>query len=88
MHRLLLTLRKFSADAIEKEKWGADVAIAVFDQDMNPMCEMTARKNEDGTWLFGEERILPGTVYRPGPYTVKFTVAGKTFTRDFPHHLD
>jgi len=33
---------------------------------------------------FMKERLVPGTVARPGPYTVEFTAAGKTFRRDSP----
>ena len=79
----LLALKKFCADIIENEKWGPEVTIVLLDLGMNPMYEMTARKDGD-VYVFENERLVPGTVQRPRPYTVRFIVSGKPILRDFP----
>jgi hypothetical protein len=79
---IVLALKKFCAETIEAEKWGPEVPIVLMDLGMNPIYEMTARKNGD-VYVFENERFVSGTVQRPGPYTVRFMVEGKPILRDF-----
>lgn len=80
---LIVALKRFCADTIENEKWGSEVPIVLLDMGMNPVYQMTARKNSSGVYEFDEEHLAPGTVRRPPPYTVQFTVGGAPILRDF-----
>ena len=80
----LIDLKKFCADSIEKEKCGSEVPIVLLDRGMNPIYEMTSRKNEHGVYVFENVHPVPATVQPPSPYTVRFTVGGKAFLRNFP----
>jgi hypothetical protein len=82
---LIRVLKKFSADIIEKQNLTPPVHIELTDVGINPMYEMDAHKNDEGTYVFSNERFIAGTLSRPTPYRVRFTVAGKQpFVVDFP----
>lgn len=85
MEDLILALKKFCADIIEKQHLTPPVHIELTDVGMNPMYEMDAGKNDEGTYVFSNEWFIEGTLSRPTPYRVRFTVAGKKpFVKDFP----
>jgi hypothetical protein len=81
-----LVFQKFCARVIENEKWASDtpIPITLLDGGQNPAYEMTARKNEDGVFVFEKADDVKGTLSRPGPYTVQFMVDGKPVLRTFP----
>jgi hypothetical protein len=85
MENPVLALKNFSAHIIEKEKLTPPVQIELMDLGMNPLYEMEARKDGEGTCMFSKERPIQGTVWRPSPYRVRFTAAGKEpILLDFP----
>jgi hypothetical protein len=78
----IMRLKKFCADTIENEKLPEPEKIELLDAGMTPVCEMKARKNEDGVWVFPMDQSPQ--VLASGPFTVRFSCKGiPPVLRDF-----
>ncbi len=79
-----VVLKIFSANIIENEKLAFPVKIELLDPGLNPLFETIATgKDEDGNYLFSDDRYIAGTVAQPTPSSVRFTAGDKSFVKDF-----
>jgi hypothetical protein len=84
MQDLINALKRFSAREVEAGKLPLPVKIVLLDGGKNPFYEMElSGKDTNGTNLFSNERLVPGTFARPKPYSVRFTAGEKSFEKDF-----
>jgi hypothetical protein len=73
----IVRLQTFCARIIEEKELPSPVRIEVTDVGANAVFEMDAIRGDEGLCSFSEVRPADGTVWRPAPYSVRFTAKGK-----------
>jgi hypothetical protein len=89
MADLTAALKRFAVQVILSVHPPLPVKVELMDLSLVPFFEMTVvGPSEEGIWQFSDERYLPGTTVKRGPYTVRFTPKGeKSFTKEFAESL-
>lgn len=84
MSDLIGQLEAFTVAEIEKAKLRLPVTIELMDISAVPFFELIAVGKDDlGIYSF-EKKPLPGTLWKHGPHTVRFTSPGTpSFLKDF-----
>jgi len=77
-------VKKFSANVLANERPTTPVKVQILDVGMTPVYEMEATLNDSEAWIFSD-RPIAATIWKPGPYTVRFTPQGRApFDRPLP----
>lgn len=81
-----VAVKQFAVGVIEVQKLPLPVKVELLDLGLSPMYEMVVTgKSPESLWQFSGERLVPGTLAKPTPWSVQFTPAGqKAFVLDFP----
>jgi hypothetical protein len=81
--------KAFTAAEIEMSHLKFPVTAQLMDISMVPFIELVAlSKDEFGIYDF-EKKLLPGTLSKQGPHTVRFSVEGmEPYLKDFPWQVN